>query len=254
MARGIDGTAIFGRMSDQPAPSSSRTTDVTIDAPRALSWTAALFGAAGMRADDSMIVAEQLVSDDLRGVLSHGLIRVPNYIERIRLGAVDPTGQPELVDRRGATAVVDGHNAMGQIVAAQSMGVALALAGEHGSGSVAVRQSNHFGTCAHYALMAISRDMIGIAATVSAGNIMAPWGGLEALLGNNPFGIAVPAMEHPPLVLDVSFSVAAGGKILLAAKRGERIPDTWAIGTNGLPELDSARASENSAGKTAWRP
>jgi LDH2 family malate/lactate/ureidoglycolate dehydrogenase len=125
------------------------------------------------------------------------------------------------------------------------MAVALDLATEHGSGSVAVRNSNHFGTCAHFALMAVGRDMIGMAATVSAGNIMAPWGGLEALLGNNPFGMAVPASEHPPLVLDVSFSVAAGGKVLLAAKRGEPIPDTWAIGADGLPETDPVRAAEN---------
>jgi LDH2 family malate/lactate/ureidoglycolate dehydrogenase len=93
--------------------------------------------------------------------------------------------------------------------------------------------------------MAVPRDMIGIAATVSAGNIMAPWGGIEALLGNNPFGIAVPALDHPPLVLDVAFSVAAGGKVLLAAKRGEPIPENWAIGPDGLPETNSARAAAN---------
>jgi LDH2 family malate/lactate/ureidoglycolate dehydrogenase len=198
-----------------------------------------------MSAEDSRTVADQLVSDDLRGVLSHGLIRVPNYVQRLRTGAIDPAGHPVVVRRKGATALVDGGNAMGQVAAAFAMGVAVEVAAREGTGSVAVRGSNHFGTCAHWALMAVPRGMIGIAATVSAGNVMAPWGGIEALLGNNPVGIAVPTMEQPPLVLDTAFSVAAGGKILLAAKRGEPLPESWAIGLDGRPETDSIRATNN---------
>lgn len=232
-------------MSDQQGVPVSPVDEVAVDADGAIEWTVDVFTALGMGHEDARVVADQLVCDDLRGVLSHGLIRVPNYAKRLQAGAIDPKGRPEVVDRHGATALVNGHNAMGQVVASFAMNVALDGAAQLGSGSVAVRHSNHFGTCAHFAMKAVPRDMIGVAATVSAGNIMAPWGGLEALLGNNPLGIAVPAAEHPPLVLDVSFSVAAGGKILLAAKRGERIPDTWAIGSDGLPETDPARAAQN---------
>ncbi len=219
--------------------------NLAIPPDRARRWVIDVFRAVGLERDDAETVADQLVSDDLRGVLSHGLIRVPNYVSRIEGGAVDARGRPEVAERLGATAVVDGHNAMGQVVAADAMRVAVDLASEYGTGSVVARRSNHFGTCAHFALMAVPHGMIGIAATVSAGNIMAPWGGLEALLGNNPYGIAVPALDHPPLVVDVSFSVAAGGKILLAAQRGEQIPDTWAIGADGLPETDPVRAAKD---------
>ncbi len=204
-----------------------------------------MFTTCGMDAPDAEVVAVQLVSDDLRGVMSHGLIRVANYVQRLQTRAIDPKGRPEVAEAHAATAVVDGHNAMGQVVASFAMGLCLDLAAKHGSGSVAVRRSNHFGTCAHFAQMAVPRDMIGMAATVSAGNIMAPWGAVEALLGNNPFGMAVPTLRYPSLVLDISFSVAAGGKILLAAKRGDPIPPDWAIGPDGQPETDAARAAAN---------
>jgi LDH2 family malate/lactate/ureidoglycolate dehydrogenase len=198
-----------------------------------------------MNEHDAVTVADQLVSDDLRGVLSHGLIRVRNYVQRLTTGAIDPIGEARVVQRKGATALVDGGNAMGQVVAVHAMEVAIGLAAQHGTGSVAVRGSNHFGTCAHYARIAADRDMIGIATTVSAGNVMAPWGAAEPLLGNNPIGIAVPAKDHPDLVLDISFSVVAGGKVLLAAKRGEQIPPTWALGPDGRPETDAVRAAQN---------
>ncbi|MGA2513987.1 MAG: Ldh family oxidoreductase [Candidatus Limnocylindrales bacterium] len=229
-------------MSDQPHPGRP---PVLVDAERAIRWTTDVFMTCGMDRADAEVVAVQLASDDLRGVMSHGLIRVSNYVQRLQTRAIDPRGRPEVVERHGGTAVVDGQNAMGQVVAAYAMGVCLDLAADCGSGSVAVRHSNHFGTCAHFAQMAVARDMIGMAATVSAGNIMAPWGAIEALLGNNPFGIAVPTATHPPLVLDISFSVAAGGKILLAAKRGDPLPSDWAIGPDGLPETEAARAAGN---------
>ena len=232
-------------MSDQSYRTSPGGPPAPVEAERAIRWATNVFMVCGMDMPDAELVAVQLVSDDLRGVMSHGLIRVANYAQRLQTRAIDPRGRPEVVERHGATAVVDGHNAMGQVVAAHAMGVCVDLAAEHGSGSVAVRHSNHFGTCAHFAQMAVAHDMIGIAATVSAGNIMAPWGAIEALLGNNPFGIAVPTSTHPPLVLDISFSVAAGGKILLAAKRGDPIPPDWAIGPDGLPETDAARAASN---------
>lgn len=229
-------------MSDQ---SFDGVTQIQVDAEHARRWTSDLFGACGLNRQDAATVADQLVSDDLRGVLSHGLIRVRNYVQRLTAGAIDPAGKPRVLRQRGGTALVDGGNAMGQVVAVHAMATALEIAAREGTGSVAVRRSNHFGTCAHYARRAADRDMIGIAATVSAGNVMAPWGAAEPLLGNNPFGIAVPATNHPHLVLDISFSVVAGGKVLLAAKRGERIPPTWALGPDGNPETDAVRAAQN---------
>lgn len=218
---------------------------VRVGAERAVQWATAVFTAGGMNPPDAATVADQLVCDDLRGVLSHGLIRVRNYVQRLTAGAIDPIGRPRILRRSGGTALMTGGNAMGQVVAVQAMETALELAAATGTGSVAVNGSNHFGTCAHYARRAADRQMIGIVTTASAGNVMAPWGAAEPLLGNNPIGIAVPAQRHPHLVLDISFSVVAGGKILLAAKRGEEIPPTWALGSDGRPETDSVRAAEN---------
>lgn len=227
---------MIGQMSDQT---------IRIGAERAGQWASTVFQACGMNQRDASTVAGQLVGDDLRGVLSHGLIRVRNYVQRLTAGAIDPVGKPRVLRHSGGTALIDGGNAMGQVVAVRAMETALDLAAREGTGSVAVKGSNHFGTCAHYARIAADRHMIGIATTVSAGNVMAPWGAAEPLLGNNPIGIAVPAKNHPHLVLDVSFSVVAGGKVLLAAQRGEQIPPTWALGPDGRPETDAVRAAEN---------
>lgn len=225
---------------------SDHTIDVvTVGVEVARRWTSTVFRACGMNEFDAATVTDQLVADDTRGVLSHGLIRVPNYVQRLLAGAVDPAGKPRVVRQSSGTALVDGHNAMGQVVAMHAMKTACDIAARAGTGSVAVRGSNHFGTCAHYARIAAARHMIGFATTVSAGNVMAPWGAAEALLGNNPFGIAVPANDHPDLVLDISCSVVAGGKVLLAAKRGEDIPPTWALGPDGQPETDAVRAARN---------
>lgn len=236
----------FGGTGNNIEQMSDQTTDVvTIQVGVARRWTSAVFRACGMNERDAATVTGQLVADDTRGVLSHGLIRVPNYVQRLTAGAIDPAGKPRIVRRSGATALVDGGNSMGQVVASHAMETACEIGARDGTGSVAVRGSNHFGTCAHYARIAAARHMIGFATTVSAGNVMAPWGAAEPLLGNNPIGIAVPANDHPDLVLDISFSVVAGGKVLLAAKRGAKIPPTWALGPEGQPETDAVRAARN---------
>jgi LDH2 family malate/lactate/ureidoglycolate dehydrogenase len=108
---------------------------------------------------------------------------------------------------------------------------------------VAIRSSNHSGTQAAYAMRALSADMIGLCATLG-GNVMAPWGGVTPLLGNNPFGLAAPTAEEPPFVLDMACSVAARGWIMLAEKRGEPIPEGWAIDAQGKPTQDPKAALE----------
>lgn len=191
-----------------------------------------------MSTPDATTVVDQLVSDDLRGVYSHGLLRVPNYVQRLQSRVTDPAGRPTVASRDGATGQVDGGNAMGQVAAAFAMGLAIDVARESGVSVVGVRRSNHFGSCAHYAMMPLPHDMIGIAATVGGKNIMAPWGGTEPRLGNNPFGVAIPALTAPPIVLDMALSVAAGGKIILAAKSGHPIPADWALDEMGQPTTD----------------
>ena len=105
-----------------------------------------------------------------------------------------------------------------------------------------MRNSNHFGAAAEYAKMACAHDMIGLSYTIGGINHMVPWGGAEAVLGNNPFAVAMPAGDERPIVLDMACSVAARGKIIVAAKEGVAIPPDWAVGPDGQPTTDAVEA------------
>jgi LDH2 family malate/lactate/ureidoglycolate dehydrogenase len=141
------------------------------------------------------------------------------------------------VKERAATALVDGHNAMGQVVAVYAMKIAIQKARQCGSAAVSIKRGNHFGTCAYFAEMAAREDMIGFVWT-NGGPVMAPWGGRERQLGNNPFAIALPCKKKRPIVLDMAQSVVARGKIVMAMKTKTPIPDTWALDAEGCPTSD----------------
>jgi LDH2 family malate/lactate/ureidoglycolate dehydrogenase len=202
-----------------------------------------LFAAAGMPRADAQLAADTLVASDLRGVESHGVVRVPIYVERLRRGAIDPRPRIAIARETRSTAVVDGGNGMGQVVSARAMDVAIGKALEHGEPAfVSVRNSNHFGAAAWFAEMAAARDLIGFAYTIGGINHMVPWGGREAMLGNNPFAVAFPLRGEAPVVLDMACSVAARGKIIVAAKEGVPIPADWAVDRDGVPTTDARAA------------
>jgi LDH2 family malate/lactate/ureidoglycolate dehydrogenase len=204
-----------------------------------------LFVAVGMEAGDAQLTAEQLVTADLRGVESHGVVRVPIYIERLRRGVVAPRPQCRIVRETTGTAVFDGGNGMGQVAGQRAMELAVRKAREHRDPVfVSVRNSNHFGAAAWFAEIAARADMIGFAFTIGGINHMVPWGGAEAMLGNNPFAVAFPVRNAPPIVLDMACSVAARGKIIVAAKEGRPIPGDWAVDKNGQPTTDARAALE----------
>ena len=215
---------------------------VRVSETQARSWTNAVFVACGMGDTDAEIVADHLVGADLRGVYSHGLMRVPNYVKRLQTGVTSATTRPKIVADDAAVAIVDGCNAMGQVVGVYAMELAIKKAQAYGTSFVAVRGSNHYGTCARFVEMAVERNMIGVTGTIGAKNIMAPWGGAVPLLGNNPFGVGIPAERHDPVILDMALSVVAGGKIQLAAKTGRKIPADWAYDGQGRPTTDAVEA------------
>ena len=214
--------------------------NATVQLPfkKVLKWSEEVYKKAGMRPEDATVVANIQTIADARGVYSHGIQRCPTYVKRMQIGSTNPQGRPEVVTDGGAFLMVDGHNAMGQVVCDYAMNVAIERAREHGCCSVSVRSSNHIGTMAHYAMMAAEKGMIGICMTQGAGNSLAPWGGKERLLGNNPFGYAIPANRHPIVVLDMAQSVVAAGKLDMAKTTNSAIPDTWALDANGNPTTD----------------
>jgi LDH2 family malate/lactate/ureidoglycolate dehydrogenase len=207
---------------------------------RLVDFAAALLQAAGVSPTDSSDVARALVDADARGVGSHGVARLPVYLDRIAAGGTSATATAQVERAHGAVAVVDGNNALGLVVGRFGMRTALRLARQHGVGAVTCRRSGHFGAAAEFARMGPGQDCVAIAMT-NVNVSMAPWGGITPLLGNNPVAIAAPT-GGAPFVLDMALSTAARGKIRLAAARGEQIPPGWALTADGSPTLDPVAA------------
>ncbi len=212
---------------------------VTADAARRLATD--LLTAHGVPPEDAATVAACLVRADLRGAESHGLSRLPVYLDRIAKGFVDPA--PRLVPRRVAPAAahLDGGNGLGFVVAARAMAEAVTLAREAGIGLVGVSGSGHFGTVATWLLQATEAGMAAIVLT-NAAPAMPPWGGRAAMFGTNPLGIAVPMPDGPPFLLDMSTSAMARGRIRRAAEAGLPVAPGMATDAEGRPTTDATAA------------
>lgn len=217
------------------------TSEQRIDADELLALVTAIFERVDMAHDDAHLLADSLVFADLRGVHSHGVLRVPEYVEKLTAKGVDPKGRPQIVKAFGGCLVVDGGNSMGQIGAHFAMQQAIERAEEHGIAAAAIRGSNHCGAMAYFATQALSHDMIGLA-TTNALPTMAPWGGADKILGINPLGVAVPAGEEAPIVYDAAFAGSSHGKIRIHHQKGIPLPEGWAMDGEGKPTTDPAKA------------
>ena len=202
------------------------------------------FAAAGVPTADAQTLAALMVEADLRGSDTHGVIRLPLYVRRIRAGGVNPKPNIRVVSERSSTALIDGDNGMGHLVMRRAAEIAIEKAKATGIGWVGARMSNHAGPAALYVTMPLKHDMIGLYFAVGSSNHLPPWGGSETLLGTNPMAVAVPAENEPPIVLDMSPTVAAFGKVRLKAQRGEQMPVGWMIDRQGKPLTDPTRADE----------
>ncbi|MBM4330617.1 MAG: Ldh family oxidoreductase [Deltaproteobacteria bacterium] len=186
---------------------------------------------------EAEIVADLLVRSDLRGVDTHGVTRLPIYIQRLQKGYVRPACTISVVKEKGPTAFLEAHGSMGHMAAYRAMEKAIEKAEEFGLGWVSVKDSGHFGVAGLFPMMALKKDLIGYIVSNSA-PMMFPWGGRERIIGNNPLAYAFPAGQRQPVVLDFSLSVVSSGKLILCRKKGERIPLGWALDKNGLPTED----------------
>ena len=203
----------------------------------------AIFERCGMAEADARVLTDQLVEADLRGIHSHGVMRVPAYVGKLTREGVDPKGRPQVTKDAGAALVVDGGNAMGQIAGAFAMRQAIERARATNVAVAAVGNSNHAGAMEYYARIAIAADMIGIA-TTNALPTMAPWGGIDKLVGLNPIAIGIPAGAAPPLVLDCAFGATAHGRMQVYQQKGIPIPEGWAFDREGRPTTDIDAALE----------
>jgi LDH2 family malate/lactate/ureidoglycolate dehydrogenase len=198
----------------------------------------------GLPAIDAARVASLMAEADLQGSDGHGVIRLPQYIKRLRAGGINKNPTIRVVHERPAMAVIDGDNGMGHLVVSRAVDLAIEKARTAGVAWVGTRYSNHAGPASLYARMPLQSNMLGLYFAVGNANHLPPWGGREMLLSTNPIAAGVPACEEPPVVLDMATTVAAYGKVKAKAKRGEMMPSGWMIDRHGQPLLDPNRASE----------
>jgi LDH2 family malate/lactate/ureidoglycolate dehydrogenase len=215
-----------------------------VSVPQLEAFIERAFEAVGISGAEAGIIAALMVRADVQGSDGHGVFRLPQYIRRIKGGAVNVKPNIRRVREAAGMALVDGDNAMGHLVMRFATHTAIEKAKQSGIAWVGVRASNHAGPASLYASMALEHDMIGLYLAVGNANHLPPWGGIDMLLSTNPIAVAVPADEELPVVLDMATTVAAYGKVKTKAQRGELMPEGWMIDREGKPLLDPQRANE----------
>lgn len=186
-----------------------------------------------MPREDAGYSASCMVQTNLWGIDSHGVLRLPIYAARLAKKAVNPNPAMKVLSgENAAVGMLDGDAGLGYVVARAGMRLAMEKAGRFGVGLTLATNSNHFGAAALFTKLAADADMLGLAATNVIPNI-GMRGACKPITGNNPVALAAPIPGRPPFCLDISMSAVAGGKLLLAAKKGEKIPFDWAVTKEG---------------------
>jgi len=186
----------------------------------------------GVPKADAEQAADVLASADLRGIDSHGVARLTSYFDLLSEGLINPTPKIKVLRSTLSTATIDGDNGLGLVVGPQANKIAMDMAENAGSGWVSICNTNHYGIAGYYVLQALKRDMIGWAMTNST-KLVTPLWGAERMLGTNPIAIAFPGKDEPPIVIDMATCAAAYGKIEMARRRGQPIPQGWGIDNQG---------------------
>ncbi|PZC48305.1 MAG: Malate/lactate/ureidoglycolate dehydrogenase, LDH2 family [Chloroflexi bacterium] len=200
-------------------------------------WAAGVLERKGMEPADALVVADVLVHSNLRGVDSHGVLRLPIYVGMIERGQINPRPKVEVVRETPATLLLECDLSIGHPRSVWAMERAIEKARQVGVGWAQLRNTAHQGALYYYSLMAARNDMVGMVLTATGPNV-APFGGSARGIGNSPFSFGAPAGKYPPLCLDVATSIVAYGKVRSAASRGEPIPEGWALDKDGNATVD----------------
>lgn len=200
-----------------------------------------LLRAIGAEEEEAQLVANILVDADKRGIHTHGCAYLPLIAERKSARLINIPTRLERITDADAVTLIDGNNGLGHVAATEAMKVCVAKAERYGIATTLIRNTNNIGFLGYYSSMAAKEGLIGICMT-NAAPAIAPWGGAEPFLGTNPLSIAAPIAGGSPLVLDMSSSVAARGKIRRAYRLGQEIPEGWALDSNGNPTTDPVEA------------
>ena len=210
------------------------------------SFTRDIFLKMGASREQSQEAANVLNTADLRGVDSHGVARLSGYVrlwEKERLKAAPSV---QVVHETPSTAVMDGDQGAGLIVAPAAMKIAIDKARQAGTGWVAIRNSNHYGIAGYHAMLALEHDMIGISMT-NASPLVSPTFSKSRLLGTNPIAVAIPALKQPPFIIDMATTPVANGKLEVLNRKGENIPEGWAQDKEGRATTDAEALKKGGA-------
>jgi LDH2 family malate/lactate/ureidoglycolate dehydrogenase len=199
--------------------------------------------AAGVPASDARLLSDSLVDADLKGASTHGVSRLAIYVRRIQKGLIDPRAELEIEARRPGVLIADARGGLGQVQALRVLERLFPLAAEHGVAAATIRNSQHFGALSYYCALAAERGMILLAMT-NCEPAMPPFGASEAYFGTNPIAAAFPTGSGNSIQVDLATSVVARGNIIAAARRGENIPNGWALDREGNPTTDAKAALE----------
>lgn len=195
-------------------------------------FTENVFLKMGCPLKDAQLAADVLLKSDLRGIDSHGVARLSGYVRLWEKQRINANPIIKIVHETATTATVDGDGGLGLVVAPFAMKIAIEKAHIYGSGWVAVKNSNHFGIAGYHSLMAVEQDMIGISMT-NASPLVAPTYSNERLLGTNPMCYAFPAGKYPPVIVDMATAAAANGKLEIAQRANQPIPEGWVQDASG---------------------
>jgi LDH2 family malate/lactate/ureidoglycolate dehydrogenase len=193
-----------------------------------------VFAGLGTPRDEAHICADVLIASDLRGIESHGVGRLKYYYDRIQAGVHRTRTEIEIVKETETTALLDGHHGLGHVIAYRAMRMAIDKAGQYGLGAVAVRNGTHYGIAGYYPLMAAEEGMMGLTVTNARPSIV-PTHGLEPMLGTNPIAFAAPSDLEYPYWFDAATSISQRGKIEVAHRAEEPVPEGWVVDKAGQP-------------------
>ena len=201
----------------------------------------------GFTREQARIITDVLLTSDLYGIESHGMQRMSRYHKSIERGIIKLGVEPEVVFETPVSAVIDGHDGMGQLIGHKAMTMAIEKAKTCGVGIVTARNSNHYGIAGYYAKMACEQGLLGLSCTNSTA-IMVPINGRKAMIGTNPIAVAMPAQPYD-FFFDASTTVVTRGKLEIYNKKGKPMPDGWALDKDGKPTTDAGDVLANITSK-----
>lgn len=217
--------------------------EIRVPAQALAGYCTTIFEKLGVPSRDATTVADVLVLADLRDKGSHGVARLPRYVDGIRKGQMNPIDKSQVLRETATSALVDGGKSLGQVVGRKAMNLAVDKAVANGVCFVTVRNSNHYGIAGYYAMMAVERGCIGISMT-NAAPLVVPTFGRDAILGTNPISIAAPA-DGDPFLLDMATSVVPRGKLEVCNRDGKPMPRGWAVDSRGKGTEDANEVLQN---------